>query len=74
MGNEKLPKLCQMWQERVQYLERGFVSVVEKHEDCHLECGNLQDVLPGIRACDLSPTDHIRAILLKKDANQMIKG
>lgn len=50
----------------MQYLECGFLSVVEKHEDCHLECGNLQDVLPGITACDLSPADHIRAILLKK--------
>lgn len=44
------PEIAQALQNvaQVQYLKRGFLSVVEKHEDCHLECGNLQDVFPGI--------------------------
>lgn len=35
------------------YLKDGFLSVVEKHEDGHLEGGDLQDVLPGVGACYL---------------------
>lgn len=32
------------------YLKGGLLSVVEKHEDGHLEGGDLQDVLPGVGA------------------------
>lgn len=47
------------------YLEGGLLSVVEQHEDGHLEGGHLQDVLPGVGASHLSSAhSHLRPILL----------
>lgn len=39
------------------YLKSALFSVIEEHEDGHLEGGDLQYVLPGVRTCHLS-TSH----------------
>lgn len=35
------------------HLESALFSVIEEHENGHLEGGNLQYVLAGVRACHL---------------------
>lgn len=46
-------KFCSTSRHQTLYLEGWLLSVVEKHEDSHLEGGDLKDVLPGVGACHL---------------------
>ena len=49
----------------VLYLKGGLVSVIEEHEDGHLEGGDLKDVLPGVGARHLGPSHPgLRPVLL----------
>lgn len=53
------------------HLKSALFSVVEEHEDGHLEGGDLQDVLSSIWTCNLGSTyTHLRTILLQKKGDK----